>query len=255
MIVVLEGENVGSGGTRLLLQWVALPLAVAIGYGAWAAYKHRPEPAEGVDVTRDQHPDLWAEVDRLAASAQTEPPARIVIVPEVNAAVTEVAGSREMLIGLPLLATFTVGQLRAVLAHELGHTTPAVTPQRPRGRCAAGCCCSRCASGWASCGGGSSPRTRACTRWSRGRRRAPPSFAPTNCRFRRRARRLPSRRSGLCCALNSPGCRVRALRPALRPGRTPRPHLRGAPADHRGQPPRDGRRCRADHRRGEAGRL
>lgn len=121
VIVVLEGENVGSGGTRLLLQWVALPLAVAIGYGAWAAYKHRPEPAEGVDVTRDQHPDLWAEVDRLAASAQTEPPARIVIVPEVNAAVTEVAGSREMLIGLPLLATFTVGQLRAVLAHELGH--------------------------------------------------------------------------------------------------------------------------------------
>lgn len=120
--IVAVGAQLFDGiATRVLIQWVALPLAAAIAFGAWAALRHKPEPAEGIEVTPAEHPALWAEVNRLAANAQTEPPARIVIVPEVNAGVAEVGGRRELEIGLPLLATSTTGQLRSVLAHELGH--------------------------------------------------------------------------------------------------------------------------------------
>jgi len=120
-IVAISAVLFDGVGTGVLIQWVAVPLAAALAFGAWAALRHKPESAEGIEVTPAEHPALWVEVNRLAASAQTEPPARIVIVPEVNASVAEVSGRRELEIGLPLLATFTIGQLRSVLAHELGH--------------------------------------------------------------------------------------------------------------------------------------
>ena len=58
----------------------------------------------------------------------TEPPARILLVPEVNAFVLQTGGllglrpgERVMAIGLPLMEALTVDQLRGVVAHELGH--------------------------------------------------------------------------------------------------------------------------------------
>ncbi|NHB83662.1 M48 family metalloprotease [Tessaracoccus sp. HDW20] len=74
----------------------------------------------------------------LAALAETAPPDRIVIVAEVNASVAEVAGRRELEIGLPLLAAMTRGELRAVIAHELGHFAGGDTAysSRIRGRLA-----------------------------------------------------------------------------------------------------------------------
>src|SRR5207244_3243782 len=66
--------------------------------------------------------------DELAHIAQTRGPDEVRLVPEVNAAVMEQAsllglqsGKRSMMIGLPLLAGMSVGELRSVLAHELGH--------------------------------------------------------------------------------------------------------------------------------------
>lgn len=120
-IVAIGAQFFDGVATRVLIQWVAVPLAAALALGAWAALRHKPESAEGVEVTPTEHPALWGEVNQLAVNAQTEPPARIVIVPEVNAFVAEVGGRRELAIGLPLLASFTTGQLRSVLAHELGH--------------------------------------------------------------------------------------------------------------------------------------
>ena len=108
-------------GTTLLGRLIVGPIIIAIAFGAWTAYKNRPEPEEGVELTEADHPALWAEVRTLATAAQTAPPARIVMTPEVNAAVTEAAGQRELVLGLPLLSTFSVGELRSVLAHELGH--------------------------------------------------------------------------------------------------------------------------------------
>lgn len=115
--------TIGSGGRGFgtLGRILVAPLLVAVVLGFREARRFRAEPAEGIEVTAAQHPALWAEVQQLAQLAQTAPPSRIVIVPEVNAAVTEADGRRELMIGLPLLATFSRGELRSVLAHELGH--------------------------------------------------------------------------------------------------------------------------------------
>src|SRR5262249_13554604 len=56
-----------------------------------------------------------------------EPPAKVYLVPDVNAYVTQQGGTfgvgsqRVMGLGLPLMAVFTVDELKAVLAHEFGH--------------------------------------------------------------------------------------------------------------------------------------
>ncbi|MFI6791509.1 M48 family metalloprotease [Nonomuraea sp. NPDC050383] len=88
----------------------------------------------GVSVTREQEPVLWQTVEDLAQRVRTAPPAEIRLVPEVNAAVSEDtrflglrAVRRRMFIGLPLLQTLTVDEMRAVLGHELGHYSGAHT--------------------------------------------------------------------------------------------------------------------------------
>lgn len=111
----------GGSGFWPMVRILAIPLLVALFFGVRVAITYKPEPAEGIEVSPAEHPWLWAEVAGLAALAQTAPPDRIVIVPEVNAAVSEAAGRRELEIGLPLLTTFTRNELRSVLAHELGH--------------------------------------------------------------------------------------------------------------------------------------
>ena len=115
------GAFLDGDGFWPILQILAFPLIGAVFFGVRAAMAYKPEPAEGIELSPAEHPRLWAEIGELAAFAQTEPPTRIVIVGEVNAAVSESADQRELEIGLPLLATFTRGELRAVLAHELGH--------------------------------------------------------------------------------------------------------------------------------------
>lgn len=120
-IVAFSNGVLGGRGFGTLGRILVVPLLVALFLGIREARRFKAEPAEGIEITPAQHPQLWAEVRQLAQVAQTEPPGRIVIVPEVNAAVTEAAGHRELMIGLPLLATFSRGQLRSVLAHELGH--------------------------------------------------------------------------------------------------------------------------------------
>ncbi|MGA3564363.1 M48 family metallopeptidase [Melissospora conviva] len=100
----------------------------AVGRGTWKAIRQQlPEP-HGLPLTRDAAPQLWATVDELAAVVGTRAPDEIYLVPEVNAAVEErsrlmglLSGPRYMYIGVPLLQSFTVAQLRSVLAHELGH--------------------------------------------------------------------------------------------------------------------------------------
>lgn len=88
----------------------------------------------GVPVGREHEPVLWQTVEDLAQRVRTAPPDEIRLVAEVNAAVSEDtrwlglrATRRRMFIGLPLLQTLTVDELRAVLGHELGHYSGAHT--------------------------------------------------------------------------------------------------------------------------------
>ncbi|MBF8188961.1 M48 family metallopeptidase [Nonomuraea sp. K274] len=88
----------------------------------------------GVPVAREHEPVLWQTVEELAQRVRTAPPDEIRLVAEVNAAVSEDtrllglrATRRRMYIGLPLLQTLTVDEMRAVLGHELGHYSGAHT--------------------------------------------------------------------------------------------------------------------------------
>ncbi len=72
-------------------------------------------------------PELFAIIDELAAQAGTAPPAEIYRSALPDLGVTEVGGvlgigsRRVLLLGAPLLEMLTVQELRAGLAHELGH--------------------------------------------------------------------------------------------------------------------------------------
>ncbi|GAA1420879.1 hypothetical protein GCM10009662_77630 [Catellatospora coxensis] len=123
-------------GPGVLALKVTAPLFVAIvggvGWALWKAIRAKNEAMPGVIVTPDQAPQLWAEVRRLAEGVGTRAPDELRIVPEVNAAVSEhtrllglIPGRRYLYLGLPVLQALNVDQLRAVLAHELGHYSAA----------------------------------------------------------------------------------------------------------------------------------
>lgn len=117
VLAAMQSHALGRGLAQLLL----IPLVIGIIAAIREARRAKPQPAQGPELTRPGNPELWATVDQLAALARTAPPERIVVVHEVNAAVHQVGRQRELLLGLPILAGLTVGELRSVLAHELGH--------------------------------------------------------------------------------------------------------------------------------------
>jgi heat shock protein HtpX len=89
----------------------------------------RPDRFEppGPALTREEHPRLFAALEDVARSTQQAMPTDVYLVPEVNAWVAQRGGimgfgsHRVMGLGLPLLQTLSVDEMRAVLAHEFGH--------------------------------------------------------------------------------------------------------------------------------------
>ncbi|MEV6306074.1 M48 family metallopeptidase [Actinoplanes sp. NPDC051861] len=116
----------GAGAAKL--SWVLLVAVGAVVAGLWRAIRAKPGEPEGLRLTPQQAPELWRTVGEMAVAAGTRAPDEIRLVPEVNAAVSEdtqllglVSGRRRLYLGMPLLQTFTVDQMRSVIAHELGH--------------------------------------------------------------------------------------------------------------------------------------
>ncbi|MER5932954.1 M48 family metalloprotease [Streptomyces sp. NPDC002054] len=126
---------------------VSVVLAVPIVRGMFMLRTPKSGPAPGVRVTEQQEPRLWAAVRELADQVGTRAPDEIVLVDEVNAAVSEDArllgllgllgGKRTLYLGVPLMTGLDETQLRAVLGHELGHYSNSDTRMMPlivRGR-------------------------------------------------------------------------------------------------------------------------
>ncbi|MFF0294480.1 M48 family metallopeptidase [Kitasatospora sp. NPDC004614] len=88
----------------------------------------RDDSHDGLPLTREEQPELWDRVDRIAAATGVRGPAEIRLVPQVNAGVYEetkllglIPGPRHLVIGAPLLIGLTEAELDSVLAHEFGH--------------------------------------------------------------------------------------------------------------------------------------
>jgi Zn-dependent protease with chaperone function len=85
----------------------------------------------GICLDRDEDPRLHAVIDELATHTGVHHPDELWITPHPNAFTLQetavgVAGRRTVLgIGMPLLVSLSVEELRAVVAHELGHFSSA----------------------------------------------------------------------------------------------------------------------------------
>jgi Zn-dependent protease with chaperone function len=115
-------------GAALRFGVVFVIAGIAIGRGLLSSLRTPPDDPDGIVLSRDAQPRLWAEVTELAGRVGVDAPDEIRLVAAVNAAVTErsrwlglVGGLRRMYIGVPLLVGLSEQQLRSVLAHELGH--------------------------------------------------------------------------------------------------------------------------------------
>lgn len=116
------------GSLAVKLYVVSVVLAVPIVRGMFMLRTPKDEGAHGVLVTEQQEPRLWATVRELAEQVGTRAPDEIRLTGDMNAAVSEEArflgllgGTRRLYLGLPLMTGLTEAQLRAVLAHEMGH--------------------------------------------------------------------------------------------------------------------------------------
>jgi Zn-dependent protease with chaperone function len=78
-------------------------------------------PLDGRQLAPEEAPELFALVQELAMRASTRAPEIVVLSPDMGLSVREHDGRRVLRIGAALLARARVDELRAGLAHELGH--------------------------------------------------------------------------------------------------------------------------------------
>lgn len=98
------------------------------GYVGWALWPRREKWTDpGPELTRSGQPRLWAVLDRVAKDAGHPIPKHVYLVSDVQAFATSrprwLGLRREPVIGLglPLFAVLSERELRAVVAHEMGH--------------------------------------------------------------------------------------------------------------------------------------
>jgi|CXWL01.1.fsa_nt_gi Zn-dependent protease with chaperone function len=116
-----------SSGAHVLLFKVGLGLiilATVIVRALWV----RLEPPTGIEIQREHAPRLFLLIDKIRNALGTPAFHHVLIVNDLNAAVVQVPRigifgwqRNYLLLGLPLMLTFTPAQFRAVLAHEFGH--------------------------------------------------------------------------------------------------------------------------------------
>lgn len=113
---------------RAFLLGAAFTLFLTLVFALGSVLLARPSTPAGVRLTPELAPELWRIVRELAAQVASREPDEIRLVDGANISVTDDArllgllpGRRRVILGLPLLQAYTVDQLRAVLAHELGH--------------------------------------------------------------------------------------------------------------------------------------
>lgn len=83
--------------------------------------------APGPELRAQDHPELFRQLQAIAAATEQPLPTEVYAVADMNAWVMDRGGllgfgsRRVMALGLPLLKILTVSEARAVIAHEFGH--------------------------------------------------------------------------------------------------------------------------------------
>jgi Zn-dependent protease with chaperone function len=145
--VFLVTHRAGGYGAAFEGGLVIATLAVAAGilrgmYVFLRAGRLGPPP-RALRVTPEDQPELWEQIDAVAMAAGKRVPEEVFLDFEVNASVLEqhrllglLPSRRRMVLGAPLVASLTVPQLRAVIAHEFGHYGSRLGAVAVRGRIA-----------------------------------------------------------------------------------------------------------------------
>lgn len=131
-LLVLPILGIVMGGRRGI--FLAIGCVVAAGVILWSLVPTREtfEPP-GSLIFATEHPRLFALIQEVATAMSIAMPSEVYLVPEVNAFISQsggflgVGGRRVMGIGVPLLASLNVSQLKALIAHEFGHFAGGVT--------------------------------------------------------------------------------------------------------------------------------
>src|SRR5262245_22280081 len=111
-------------------------LAIGVGCAFLAVFmlkalvfvRHRYE-IDDIEIKASEQPQLFAFLNRLADEARAPRPHRVFLSPRVNAAVSYdlsivnllLPSRKNLEIGLGLVNALTLGEMKAVLAHEFGH--------------------------------------------------------------------------------------------------------------------------------------
>ncbi|SHK08115.1 M48 family metallopeptidase [Chryseobacterium polytrichastri] len=82
-----------------------------------------------IEVNRKNQPELFAIIDDIVAETNVQKPGKVFLSPEVNASVSYnslfwsmfLPVKKNLTIGMGLINSTTVGELKSVLAHEFGH--------------------------------------------------------------------------------------------------------------------------------------
>lgn len=115
-------------GPAAVVAVVVLAIAVLLAVAVSATLRAPLPEQAGLRLGRPGHPDLWRELDELAGRVGTRAPDEVLLVPEPVVDLGEdigrlglVGGTRRLRLGAPLLLTLQRSELRALVAHELGH--------------------------------------------------------------------------------------------------------------------------------------
>lgn len=110
----------------VLIKIAWIPLVFA--YLVLKAMCVRIPPPQGRRLTRREVPKLFAAIEEVREKLGAQKIDCVVATPDFNAAIAQVPRlgllgwpENHLVVGLPLMASLTVDEFRAVLAHELGH--------------------------------------------------------------------------------------------------------------------------------------
>ena len=114
-----------AGVGKIKIVAVLITATLGLGYSLVAV---RIQPPDGLAVTRESAPDLWAEVDAICRKISVAVPKGIILDDRNNAAAATVPrfgllplSDTYLVLGVPLLIALTPDQGRSIIAHEMGH--------------------------------------------------------------------------------------------------------------------------------------